>query len=36
MAYMESPNEFFGIMKRFMAAKDVGFEVGEELARALV
>ena len=36
VAYMESPNEFFGIMKRFMAAKDIDFELPDELARALV
>jgi 3-oxoadipate enol-lactonase len=36
VAYMESPNEFFGIMKLFMAAKDVDFEIPSELAKALV
>jgi pimeloyl-ACP methyl ester carboxylesterase len=36
VAYMESPNEFFGIMKRFMATKDVNFQVPEDLAGALV
>lgn len=36
VAYMESPNEFFGIMKEFMRAKDVGFRIPEHLAAALV
>ncbi len=36
VAYMESPQAFFGIMKRFAAAKRVDFELDDELAAALV
>jgi pimeloyl-ACP methyl ester carboxylesterase len=36
VAYMEQPAAFFGIMKSFMAAKSIGFEVPPELAGMLV